>query len=112
MCRPVFLPAQGMNPSKKDPSEVVLPSEPWGGGRREAKSISVWMDLRGEGAPSPGSPAPQHPPLGRDGVGGGSHTCLPGLQGPARQVGREAFSGWDASEKRSLQRFAGSLLWS
>ena len=69
LCYPLLLPAQGVNSSKKDPSEV-LPSEPWGGGRQEAKNISVWMDLRGEGAPSPGSPAPQHPPLGRDSVGG------------------------------------------
>lgn len=83
-----------MNPSKKDPSEVVLPSEPRGGGRRETKSISVWMDLRGEGAPSPGSPAPQHPPLGRDGVGGALTRVSSASRGqPGKRVGRHSLAG-------------------
>lgn len=52
---------------------------------------------------------PAAPGLGRG--GGGSHARPLSLQAcPASR--QEAFSGWDASEKRSLQGLLGSLLWS
>lgn len=89
----------------------VPPSEPfWGRGRQETKNFFGLFGSEGSGRPLPRLSCPAAQALGRG--WGASHPRPFGLQGPAQQAGREAFSGWDASEKRGLRRLPGSLLWS